>query len=129
MQKTEVKKDLDKLLEEAVDEGLNVLGNSGKQMLFFHLEKSFSLKKNEILKKPETFTVAIEEIFGAGALVLERLIIKSVYSKLGLKYQEKKECTFSDFLRDVTVALEQCSQDSKNLKEELDESLRLHAET
>jgi len=105
-------RDLDKLLEEAIDEGLNVLGKSGKQMLFFHLEKSHSLKKHEIAQKPEAFAVAIKEIFGAGSPVLEKLIIKSVYSKLGLEYKEKKEYTFTDYLRDVTVAIEQWSEDS-----------------
>jgi len=96
-------KNLNKLLEEAIDEGLNVLGNSGKQMLFFHLEKSYSLKKYEIARKPETFEAAIHQIFGAGAAVLERLIIESVYSKLGLKYHEKEKNTFSEYLKGIAV--------------------------
>ena len=96
-------RNLDKLLEEAIDEGLNVLGKSGKQMLFFHLEKSYSLTKHEITKKPEVFETAIHQIFGAGAPVLEKLIVESVYSKLGLTYHEKKKYTFSDYLKGIVM--------------------------
>lgn len=112
---------LDKLLEEAIEEGLNVLGKSGKQMLFFHLEKSYSLKKHEIIVKPDAFEAAIQQIFGDGAKVLEKLILKSMYSKLGLKYQEKKEYRFSDYLRGISIASE-WSRDSNKIREELDES-------
>ena len=94
---------MDKLLEEAIDNGLNVLGNSGKQMLFFYLEQSYSLKKHEIAQKPEVFEAAIHQIFGAGAPVLEKLIVESVYSKLGLKYHEKKKYTFSDYLKGIAI--------------------------
>jgi len=99
-------RDLDKLLEEAIDESLNVLGKSGKQMLFFNLEKSCSVKKHEIVQKPEVFEAVIHQIFGAGASVLEKIIVKSVYSKLGLKFQEKKNYTFSDYLKDIILSSE-----------------------
>jgi len=97
---------LDKLLEEALDEGLNILGRSGKQMLFFHLEKSYRLTKHEILQKPEVFEAAINQIFGAGASVIEKVIVKSVYSKIGLKFEEKKQYKFSDYLKGLTVVSE-----------------------
>lgn len=118
-------KDLDKLLEEAIDDGLNVLGKSGKQMLYFHLENNYSVKKHEIAQKPEDFTEAIQEIFGAGASVLEKLILKSVYSKLGLKYKETTRCKLSDCLKKITIALEQRSRDSSKTRVELDENFQL----
>jgi len=111
-------RNLDKILEEAIEEGLNVLGSSGKQMLFFHLEKNYRLKKQEITRKPEAFAVAIEEIFGAGASVLEKIIVKNVYSKLGLKYQEKKMYRFSDYLKGIMAAPGQWSRDSDEMTEE-----------
>ena len=95
------RKDFEKLFIEAIDEGLGVLGESGRQMIFFHLENSYSIKRHEIPKKPEAFAVGLEKIFGAGASVLEKLIVKSLYSKLGLKYEEKSDYTFADYLNDV----------------------------
>ena len=100
----EKEKDFDKLFIEAVDEGLDVLGESGRHMIFFHLEKSYSIKRHEIPKKPEAFAAGLEKIFGAGASVLEKLIVKSLYSKLGLKYEDKEERPFADYVKNVKEA-------------------------
>ena len=100
----EKSKDFEKIFIEAVDEGLDVLGESGRQMIFFHLEKSYSIKRREIPKKPEAFATGLEKIFGAGASVLEKLIVKSLYSKLGLKYEDKEERPFADYVKDVKEA-------------------------
>jgi len=123
MQKREMDKDIDKLLEEAIDHGLNVIGTSGKQMLFFHLERDYSMKKSEITRKPEVFAVAVQKIFGAGAPVLEKLILKNVCSKLGLEYQEKKQYKFSDYLKALALALEQEMSKDSIKKGELNESI------
>jgi hypothetical protein len=84
---------------EAINEGLKVLGDSGKQMIFFYLENNYSVKKDEIAKKPEAFATGIEKIFHAGALVIERLIVESLYSKLGLRYEERKDFSFGDYVK------------------------------
>ena len=97
-------KDFEKIFIEAVDDGLDVLGESGRQMIFFHLENSHSIKRHEIPKKPEAFAAGLEKIFGAGASVLEKLIVKSLYSKLGLKYEDKKSRPFADYVKDVKEA-------------------------
>jgi len=100
----EKNKDFEKLFIEAVDEGLDVLGESGRQMIFFHLEKICSIKRHEIPNKPEAFAAGLEKIFGAGASVLEKLIVKSLYSKLGLKYEDKEERPFADCVNEVKEA-------------------------
>jgi hypothetical protein len=92
----EKENEYEKLFIEAVDEGLGTLGESGKQMVFFHLDKSYSVGKDEILKKPEAFTRGLREIFGAGALVLEKLIVKSLYSKLGKECKDLESHLFLD---------------------------------
>src|SRR3989304_7537998 len=83
----------EELLAEAVDEGLSSLGDSAKQAIYFHLEKTFSIEKQNIPNKFEEFTNAIEKIFGLGAKTLEIRIIKSLYEKVGrdFKYFPEKE--------------------------------------
>jgi hypothetical protein len=93
--------DFEKLFMEAVDEGLNLLGESGKQMVFFHLERSYLIKRQDIPKKPEAFAKGLEKIFSAGAIVIEKLILENLCSKLGLKYEEKEHYTFVDYLKEV----------------------------
>lgn len=92
-------KKFDEIFIEAVDEGLKVLGESGKQMIFFYLEKGFSVKKHEIPEKPEAFAQGLEKIFKAGALVIEKLIVENLYSKLGLEYENKPNFSFEEYVK------------------------------
>jgi hypothetical protein len=63
--------EFDRLLLEAVDEGLCILGESSKQAIYFHLERNFGIKKDEIPSKLEAFSGALEQIFGFGANFIE----------------------------------------------------------
>jgi len=99
-------KNFEKLFTEAVDEGLKTLGESGRQAIFFHLERSYSVKKYDIPKRPEAFAEGLEKIFGAGASVLQKIILENLYSKLGLRYEDKKDYTFADYLNDVKLIRE-----------------------
>jgi len=76
------KPDFEKILLEAVDEGFTCLGNAGKETFYFHLEKSFAIKKNEIPQKTEEFVKALERIFGEGAQFLEALITGKLEEKM-----------------------------------------------
>jgi len=100
----EKERDFEKLFIEAVDEGLGTLGESGKHMIFFHLDKSYSIKKHDIPKRPEAFAEGLKKIFGAGASVLERLILRSLYSKLGLEIENVESRPFVDYVNYVREA-------------------------
>jgi hypothetical protein len=95
--------DFEKLLLEAVDEGLASLGESSKQAIYFHLERSFNVKKKEIPHKIETFAKAIEKIFGLGANFLEILVVKKLYEKVGGVFEWHESTEFA-FTRYVAVA-------------------------
>ena len=95
-----VEKGFDELLLEAVDEGLSSIGDSAKQAIYFHLEKVFNVKKHEIPYRIEDFTRAVEKIFGPGANVLEILIMKLLYEKIGrtVQLRESKDFTFTKYV-------------------------------
>jgi len=96
--------EFEKLFMEAVDEGLTSLGESCRHMVFFYLENTYSIKRQDIPKKPKAFAEGLEKIFGEGALVIEKIIVKTLYSKLGLQYKDKEAFVFMDYLRDfITV--------------------------
>ena len=80
----------EELLLEAINEGLSLLGESGKQVLYFHLEKNFKINKQDIPNRIEEFTDAIETIFGNGAKILEIQIMKCLFRKVGhtFKYHQ-----------------------------------------
>ena len=94
------RRDFEKLLLEAVDEQLGSLGESSKQALYFHLERGFNIKKQEIPKKTDAFVDAMEKIFGQGADYLEILIMKRLHSKIGLDVRlSNPNLTFTEYIR------------------------------
>jgi len=85
---------LGKILLEAVEEGLSSLGDSPKQAIFFHLETSFEISKDNIPANTIEFSKTLEKIFGPGAVYLEKLIAKRLYEELGLEFQEAENWNF-----------------------------------
>jgi len=88
-------------LLEAVDEGLSSLGDSAKEVIYFYLEKTFNINRREIPYRIEEFTDAIEKFFGAGAKVIEILIMKHLYKKIGhvVEYnQELGDLVFNEYV-------------------------------
>lgn len=91
----------EKLLLEAVDEGLSSLGDSPKQMIYFYLEKTFKIKKIDIPSRIDEFADAIEKIFGHGAKHLEIQIMKRLYEKVGHNFEyfpEKDDLLFTEYI-------------------------------
>jgi len=87
-----------KTLIEAVDCGLQLFGESARKAIYFHLERDHSITREKVPENIEAFVNGLENIFGAGALVIERSILRNLHSKLGLQYEEKKNFTFIDSL-------------------------------
>ena len=77
--------DFEELLLEAIDDGLSLLGESSKEVIYYHLRKTFKMNKQDIPYKIEEFINAIEKIFGAGAKILEIQIMQCLFKKVGYK--------------------------------------------
>lgn len=69
---------------ECVDECLKELGESVRKVIYFHLERSFGINRNEIPVQPEAFCQAMRSIFGQGAIVIERLIMRKIRERFKL---------------------------------------------
>lgn len=91
-------KSFQKALLEAIDEGLSSLGDSPKQAILFHIELSFKVKRDEIPEKLAEFSKALEKLFGTGAIYIEKLIVKRLYSALDLECEDTE---YLDFLNCV----------------------------
>ena len=93
------------ILLAAVEESLSSLGNSPKQAILFHLETSFNIKKEHIPENITEFAKALENIFGPGAVYLEKLIAKRLYEKLGLEFENGENKDFLECLNHVRKRL------------------------
>lgn len=67
-----------KTLVKAVEEALSLLGESVAEMVFYNLERSFSLNRNNIVDEPDHFLKALYSMFGSGAAIVEKIIVKSI---------------------------------------------------
>jgi len=91
----------EEVLLEAIDEGLSVLGESAKQAIYCHLGKTFKMNRLDIPYRIDEFADAIEGIFGAGAKIVETLIMKSLFKKVGChlkNYPRPKNLTFTGYI-------------------------------
>ncbi|MEM3770153.1 MAG: hypothetical protein QXG76_03075 [Candidatus Bathyarchaeia archaeon] len=96
-----------KALAEAVDEGLLTLGENGREVIYFRLKHSYALKKEDIPSYPEIFVKCLRSIFGSGSEVIEKAVIKSLYSKLGMEFSAKKGFGFLEYLEEARRAFEE----------------------
>jgi len=99
------KNNFSEILLAAVEESLSSLGDSPKQAILFHLEVSFKIKKENIPVNLTEFAKALEKIFGPGASYLEKLIVKRLYEKLGLKFEDAESRDFLECVDNVKKLL------------------------
>lgn len=69
------------IILETVDEIFSSFGLSCKKAIYFQLENTFKIKKQQIPLKIEDFANAIQQIFGAGAKFIELRIIETLHEK------------------------------------------------
>jgi uncharacterized protein YjgD (DUF1641 family) len=95
--------EFEKLLVDAVDESLSSLGESPKQAIFFHLENTFKIKKQEIPGKIASFDQALRKLFELGADFLETLIVKKLCEKADSIFKESppKETGFTETIASI----------------------------
>ena len=75
----------EEMFNEAVDKTLNrVFGDTATDIIYSHLENNYSIRKNEVASKLESFSRAMEDYLKSGATVVKKEILESFYSGLGL---------------------------------------------
>ena len=73
----------EKVVSDSVYKTLNqVLGSAAANVIYFYLEKDYSIKKDEIPEKLDSFCHAIQEYLNTGATPLEEQILKNLHSDL-----------------------------------------------
>jgi hypothetical protein len=95
--------DFDRLLVESLDESFAaILGEIPKKTVYDVLQKNHAIARNHIPERLNEFTAALETVFGAASSrVLERIIVKGLYSKLGLTYVERPDWRLFDYVTEA----------------------------
>lgn len=92
------KMNFDKTLLEAVDHALLSFGESPRKAIYYHLDKNFKIQKEDIPGETDKFTSALNAIFGSGATVIEKLIVRDLYQRLNLNFEEKSSFEITDYI-------------------------------
>ena len=67
---------------EAVDEGLSLLGESVKHIMYFRSENDFKISKDDVPCRIEDFADALEKMFDVGAKFIEIQIMNRLYENV-----------------------------------------------
>jgi len=91
-------------LLQAVDQALLVPGEMVRAAIYERIERSFQVKREEIPEKLPAFRTALRELLGAAAKVMERLIAKNLYSRLGINFAEHAHWTLVEYVEHAKKA-------------------------
>ena len=87
---------------EVVDETLKqIFSDDGTKVIYDFLEKHSNLKLKDVAKKPEIFSASLERLLISAARVIEQNILKNLYSRLEVKFEEKQGYEFADYIMEL----------------------------
>ena len=81
---------------EAVDEGLLILGENARHLIYHILEKMYQVRRDQIPENPEALHKALEASVGSQAKVVEKLVAREFCSRLGLSFKGCEGLTLAE---------------------------------
>lgn len=97
------------VLLDCVDEGLSVLGNEPRQAVYQYLATIHSLDREQIPDKVDEFAAGLKRALGGASRVIERLILKKLFQKIGSTFRETADFEFADYVQDAKRRFETIS--------------------
>jgi len=98
-----IEHEFDRLLVESLDENVAmILGEIAKKVVYEILEKKYTIARNRIPERLNELTSAFETMFGAvSSTIIVRVIVKRLYSELGLTYVERPDWRLPDYVSEA----------------------------
>jgi hypothetical protein len=98
-------KSFNEILLESVDEAFLKMGRETKHTILFYLEKLYNVDRDAIVKNPRLFEKALDSMFRDGSWIVKKLIIETLYSKIGVNKPVKVE-ELVDLIEDARIEYE-----------------------
>jgi hypothetical protein len=131
LSKPKTEEEFNEVLLQAIDESLMALGEKAKAGLYFHLQNTFALPKEDIPNRISDFANALERIFGQGAEQIEILIMKSLNKKVQATYKWSgpkwlvPDLTFTKYVKLVRL---HCVESDENTDSEVTFDVKIQEE-
>ena len=93
--------DFDKLLLEAIDQGLSCIGEDARKEIYYHLETDCGIPKDRIPANIVACCLFLKSIFGESVYVLELEIMKALFAKTNrvLNWRDNEKLTLSEYVQ------------------------------
>ncbi|MEM3713781.1 MAG: hypothetical protein QXF82_02410 [Nitrososphaeria archaeon] len=75
------------MILEAIDESLSILGDKGKEAVYYFLEREYCVNKEDIPKNLKTFLECLRLVFGVGANIIEKYILNNLRKRACLELE------------------------------------------
>ena len=99
---TERKSEYDRILQKAVDTGLEFAGRNCRIVIYSFLERKFQTRLDEIPANIESLHKALEGIFGnVSTMIIEKIIARNLYERLGLRFEPRNSWTLVDYVNNT----------------------------
>ncbi|OLD11128.1 MAG: hypothetical protein AUI93_05450 [Crenarchaeota archaeon 13_1_40CM_3_52_10] len=105
------------VLLDCVDDGLSVLGNEPKEAVYQYLATIHSLDREQIPDKVDEFSTGLRKALGGASRVIERLILKKLFQRVGSTFRETADLEFTDYVMDAKRRFEIVSMKHSDLSE------------
>ncbi|MEM4523460.1 MAG: hypothetical protein QW738_09645 [Nitrososphaeria archaeon] len=78
---------VERMILEAIDESLSILGDKGKEAVYYFLEREYCVNKEDIPKNLKTFLECLRLVFGVGANIIEKYILNNLRKRACLELE------------------------------------------
>jgi hypothetical protein len=97
--------EFNKLLLEAVDRALLVLGETAKQAIYDCIENSYQITREEIPRKLDAFHGVLIDLLGKGGNMVETVAAENLYKALRLNFEPKEGWVLIDYVNHAKRAV------------------------
>ena len=91
-----------RILLEAINEGLSTFGEAFRQVVLFHIGETFRFSEGDLPDKLDQFHQALSSILGSGSRIVEWEILNKLFLRLDLSVEPKRG--FFEFTKEVEQA-------------------------
>jgi len=92
---------VDRIVLDVIDEALSILGNKGKESVYYFMEREYLLEKEDIPSNLRKFHDCLRLVFGVGANVLEKHIISTLMKKASVELELDADLDFVESMEIV----------------------------
>lgn len=96
-----------------------MLGNEPRQAVYQYLSTIQSLDREQIPDKVDEFSAGLRKALGGASRVIERLILKKLFQRIGSSLKETADMEFTDYVTEAKRRFEIVSMKHSDLPEGL----------